>query len=58
MIIRRKKTGGRVADEVMEAYALRYRLTQKQRVLVKRWVVQLSLCTSDEARRLLLGVSR
>jgi hypothetical protein len=42
----------------MDAYAQRYELSVKQKTLLKRYIVQVSLCQSDEARRLLLGVSQ
>ena len=57
-IVRRKKTGGRRSDPVLDAYALRYGLTPKQRKLLARYVVQVSLCRSEESRRLIIGVSR
>jgi hypothetical protein len=52
--------GGRPADPVREAWALRFGLTEKQRFkfLTSEVCWQLSMCRSDEARRLLLGVSR
>ena len=59
-IKRKPKTpgSGRPSDPVMDAYAQRYDLSVKQKKLLKRYIVQVSLCQSDEARRLLLGVSR
>lgn len=59
-IKRKPKTpgSGRPSDAVMDAYADRFGLSPKQKVLLKRYIVQVSLCSSDEARRLLLGVSR
>jgi hypothetical protein len=42
----------------MDAYAQRYELSVKQKTLLNRYIVQVSLCQSDEARRLLLGVSQ
>ncbi len=56
-IKRRKKTGGRLADPILSAYTERYNLTPKQREILSKYIVQLSLCQSEEARRLLLGVS-
>ena len=60
MIIRQRKppSSGRPSDAVIDAYAQRYDLSVKQKTLLKRYVVQISLCQSEEARRLLLGVSR
>ena len=49
---------GRPSDAVMDAYAQRYKLSVKQKTLLNRYIVQVSLCQSDEARRLLLGVSQ
>jgi hypothetical protein len=57
-IVRRKKTGGRPVDEVIDAYAIRYNLTKKQRYQLKSFVAQVALCKSEEARRLILGVSK
>jgi hypothetical protein len=42
----------------MDAYAQQYGLSVKQKTLLNRYIAQVSLCQSDEARRLLLGVSR
>jgi len=56
--VRRKKTGGRVRDSIIYAYAVHYGLTKKQTERLRSMVVQIALCKSDEARRLLLGVSR
>ena len=52
--------GGHPAEPVREAWALRFGLTRKQRItlLSVKKCEQLSMCRSDEARRLLLGVSR
>ncbi len=60
MILRQKKppTSGRPSDDVMNAYAERYGLSPKKKTLSRGFIVQLSLCRSDSARRLLLGVSR
>jgi len=59
-IKRKPKTpgSGRPSDAVMDAYAQRYELSVKQKTLLNRYIVQVSLCQSDEARRLLLGVSQ
>ena len=57
-IIRRKKTGGRKRDEILYAFAEKYRLTVKQRVLLSHCLVQFCLCETEEARRLLLGISK
>lgn len=56
-IIRRKKTGGREADRVLRAYAEKYNLTPKQVNLASKILVQLAMCQSEEARKLILGVS-
>ena len=55
-IKRRKKTGGRLMDPIIKAYSERYNLTRKQRILARTYIVQLSLCQSEESRRLLLGI--
>ena len=55
-IIRRKKTGGRQANLVLKAYKERYNLSRKQVSLANKILVQLTLCQSEDARRLLLGV--
>lgn len=54
-----KHTGGRKAEPVRDAWAIRFNLTRKQRacLLNVRMCQQLSMCKSDEARRLLLGCS-
>jgi hypothetical protein len=53
-------TGGRKAEPVREAWAMRFNLTRKQRasLLDVKMCQQLCMCLSDEARRLLLGVSQ
>lgn len=58
MIIRQKKHGGRPSDKVLDALAERYGLSPKKRVQAQYIVAQIALCGSEEARRLLLGVSR
>lgn len=52
--------GGHPAEPVREAWAIRFNLTRKQRALLLdvKMCQQLCMCLSDEARRLLLGVSR
>lgn len=57
-IVRRKKTGGRPRNEILWAYAERYRLSHRQRALCAKILPQLALCMDDSARRLLLGVSK
>lgn len=57
MIIRQKKHGGRPSDKVMDALTDRYGLSPKKRAMATGMVAQLSLCGSEEARRVLLGVS-
>jgi|GEM_PF-6036230 hypothetical protein len=56
-IIRRKKTGGRITHPIVKAYVERYDLTDKQKELLVKNIVQISLCQNEEARRLILGVS-
>jgi len=56
-IVRKKKTGGRKRNKILWAYIERYGLTPKQGTLANKMLVQLALCRSEEARRLLLGVS-
>jgi hypothetical protein len=56
-IVRRKKTGGRMTDQVFQAYVKHYKLTPKQGQLLTKIIVQVALCKDEEARRLLLGVS-
>jgi hypothetical protein len=60
LIKRKPKTpgSGRPSDAVMDAYAQRYGLTRREKAKLKTYIVQLALCQSEEARRLLLGVSR
>ena len=55
-----KHAGGRPAEPEREAWAMRFGLSWKKRIniLTDRMIWQLSRCRSDEARRLLLGVSR
>ena len=50
----------RPAEPIREAWALRFGLTKRQRITVlsAKKCEQLSMCKSDEARRILLGVSR
>ena len=51
----------RPACPVREAYEMRFRLTRWARQdhrLTDEMLVQLSRCKSDEARRLILGVSK
>lgn len=57
-VVKRKKTGGRPRDKVLDAYAHHYNLTRRQRHQISSYVVQLSLCQSEEARRLILGRSQ
>jgi hypothetical protein len=56
-IKRRKKTGGRKVNPILQAYTEKYKLTPKQRELTAKCLVQLALCQSEEARRLILGVA-
>ena len=51
--------GGRtVSSAIREAWSLRYELTDKKRYLItESFCNQLSCCKTDEARRLILGVS-
>ena len=56
-IIRRKKTGGRITHPIIKAFIDKYNLTDKQKELLIKNIVQVSLCQSEEARRLILGVS-
>lgn len=49
--------GGRRRDLIREAWSLRYGLTRGQyHQLNTRFLNQLSMCRSEEARRLILGV--
>lgn len=49
---------GRPCDEVRKAWQLRYGWTEKQKnILSDNFCAQLSFCKSDEARRLIMGVS-
>ena len=56
-IVRQPKTGGRQTDQVIAAYAERYELTRKQKVLLRKNMVQIALADTEEVRKLLLGVS-
>jgi hypothetical protein len=56
-IVRRKKTGGRKCNPVLRAFTNKYQLTKKQVEYLSKILVQFALCESEEARRLLLGVS-
>lgn len=50
---------GRPQDLVRAAWTDRYRLSERRRrMLTDAFMSQLSCCKSDEARRLLLGMSR
>ncbi len=46
-----------MADQVLKAYTERYKLTPRQVQLLSKNLVQITLCQTEEARRLLLGVS-
>jgi hypothetical protein len=54
-IKKRPKTGGRKLNPILQAYTERYNFTRKQREIASKYLVQLALCQSEEARRLLLG---
>ena len=56
-IVRRKKTGGRKANPILQAYTDRYKLTRKGREVASKCLTQLALCQTEEARRLLLGIT-
>ncbi len=49
---------GHPACPIVEAWALRYKLTviQRKRLLTNRLCWQLCQCRSEEARRIILGV--
>jgi hypothetical protein len=49
---------GRPGCEVRQAWCLRFGLSGKRGRLSLRFLEQLSLCRSDAARRLILGISR
>jgi hypothetical protein len=55
-----KRGPGGYIDPVREAYMLRFGLDYRKpcRDLPESLLEQLSLCRSDEARRILLGVSK
>jgi hypothetical protein len=57
MIVRQKHSGGRPKDAVMDAYAERYRLSNKKKAILKTFIVQFGLCKTEECRRILLGIS-
>ena len=49
---------GHPPDLVSEAWTLRFGLTERQsKELTQALMAQLSFCKSDEARRIILGVS-
>lgn len=49
--------GGRPVDPIREAWKLRYGFSRRQaKRLVTSLLIQLSMCRSEEARRLILGV--
>ena len=54
-----KHPGGYPAETVREAWAMRFGLTEKVKFLLLTPQIcwQLGMCRSDEARRLILGVS-
>ena len=53
------KPVGRPADLVREAWAMRFNITTERMKRDLSWslLAQLSFCKSDEARRIILGVS-
>jgi hypothetical protein len=59
MEIDRKNPEGKPPDPVVEAYVMRYGLKRigPAHLLTSSLCCQLSRCKSDEARRLILGVS-
>jgi hypothetical protein len=50
---------GRPRNPIRDRYRRQFGLTKRQtRILTNKFMRQLCLCADDEARRLLLGVSR